>query len=156
MSPDIYIPFEDIEVGWLLNQITYDSTTPKFIEIESIVMHLIELERALEVSYKVHLFDGELAELLYSCDKDISTLLGVGTLQCLYVQQDCLQQLYRCLLGEKLSFPPNIRTIREARNMYAGQPTGRQIIPQFDLAGIQAIRLMNQRKHQMAFSLKRF
>ena len=139
MSTDTYIPFEDIEVESLLNQLAYDSTTPKFIEIESIVMHLIELDRTLEVSYRVHLFDGDLTEHLYSCGKDISTLLGVGTLQCLYVQQDCLQQLYRCLLGEKLTFPPSIRKIREARNMYAGHPAGRQIIPQFDLAGIQAI-----------------
>lgn len=121
----MYQEFEETIIFKKLNKLKYDSCTPKFVDIESIVISMIDIDRVLQFCKVEFPKERDFHEF------EQNMINGMGLLQLLVYQQNCLKKLYKDLTGGNLVFTKEIKDIRELRNSIVGHPDERGYIPRF-------------------------
>lgn len=130
---------KETEIFNKLNKLKYDSTTPNFIEIESLVVSMVQIAQVLDYCKNAYVLDSKLIDIMYHHGKEQLVINGVGLLQMLFYQQNCISKLYKYITNKKLTLPDEIKKIRNARNLMIGHPEDRGFIPLFYSYGCEVL-----------------
>lgn len=127
--------YKETRIFKKLNKLKYDSATPNFIEIESLVISIQQTDEVLDYCKHAYALDSPISNIMYKMGKEQAFINGIGLLQTLFYQQNCIKKLYKFLTNDSLKVPEDIDRIRKARNFLAGHPDDRKYIPDFTFHG---------------------